>query len=312
MKKRIAITCGDPDGIGPEVTVKALLAKNHPGLIPLIFRAPENEKIFRRLEGKYRRFVVADFDEALTLEPPARSVIEIVDGSAAPFWVFRAAEAAMRGRIDGMVTGPLSKTLIRRCGFREIGHTEILARVSKRNELFQAYLGNRFNVVLATAHVPLAQVPGTLRKGAFRASIVAAEELRQRLPGAMAGRPLAILGLNPHAGEDGLLGKDEVYFRRQIASLGRKGIPLEGPLVPDAAFSPSLWKKYSIFVAAYHDQGLIPFKMVHGRRTGTHLTLGLPFIRTSVDHGTAKDIAGRWKADPGSMKDAIDWCLRLC
>lgn len=312
MKKRIAITSGDPDGIGPEVTVKALLAKRHPSLLPLIFRGPETEKIFRRLERKYHRFIVSSLEEALELNPPGRSVIEIVSDEKAPYWVFTAARAAMKGQVDGMVTGPLSKTLIHDCGFKEIGHTEILARVSARKHLFQAYLGDRFNVVLATAHLPVTKVSSALQRGEWKRALEAANDLRRRLPGGQGKKPLAILGLNPHAGEEGLIGREERLLQSTLNGLRRRKIPLEGPLVPDAAFLPERWTRYSVFVAAYHDQGLIPFKMVHGRRTGTHVTLGLPFVRTSVDHGTAKDIAGRWKADPGSMQDAIAWCLKLC
>jgi 4-hydroxythreonine-4-phosphate dehydrogenase len=116
---------------------------------------------------------------------------------------------------------------------------------------------------------------------------------------------LAIVGVNPHAGEQGLLGDEEALLRQLL------GADVRGPLVPDAAFLPANWGLYSVYVCPYHDQGLIPFKLVHGFDSGVHMTLGLPFIRTSVDHGTAKDIFGKNKARAGSMKDAITTAIRL-
>lgn len=309
--KILAITTGDPDGVGPEVTVKALLTRGpRRDFRPVVFRSRESEKGFAKLAKKFRRVIVTSLADALEASTTVDTVVEIVDGTEAPFWVDTAAKACLGGRIDGMVTGPLSKTLIRDCGFRDLGHTEILSRLSGKKDLFQGYLGDRFNVVLATAHLPLKSVPGALTPARLRKSLAAADRFRRRLPRAARGKPIAMLGLNPHAGESGLLGREELVFRKVISSL-RGGIPVEGPLVPDAAFVEENWNRYSVFVAAYHDQGLIPFKMLHGRRSGAQLTLGLPFIRTSVDHGTAKDIAGRGKADAGSMRDAIEWGLRL-
>ncbi|MES2962733.1 MAG: 4-hydroxythreonine-4-phosphate dehydrogenase PdxA, partial [Bdellovibrionota bacterium] len=118
--------------------------------------------------------------------------------------------------------------------------------------------------------------------------------------------------LNPHAGEEGLIGESELdVHAKALAFAAEKKIAVEGPLVPDAAFFEKNWKRYSVFVANYHDQGLIPFKMIHGQESGIHVTMGLPFVRTSVDHGTAKDIFGKDKADPRSMYQALEWAIRL-
>lgn len=310
--KRLAITTGDADGVGPEVTVKALLSRGpRHDLQPVVFRARESEKEFRKLDRKFHRLIVPSIDEVLHLRVPYDTVIEVVDGTDAPLWVEEAAMVCLSGDLDGLVTGPLSKTLIKSCGLKDLGHTEILARLSKRKNLFQGYLGPRFNVVLATAHVPLKNVPSKLTPALLANVLEAANDFRKRLPGPLSKKPIAMLGLNPHAGEDGLIGREEKIFARALANARKKRIPVEGPLVPDAAFTEDNWTRFAVFVAAYHDQGLIPFKMIHGRTHGAQLTLGLPFVRTSVDHGTAKDIAGKGIADHGSMSDAIEWALRL-
>lgn len=310
--KRLAITTGDADGVGPEITIKALLARGpRRDFQPYVYRSRESEREFRKLSRQFHRVIVPSLDDALELPALKKSIIEIVDGTDAPFWVEDAAIACMTKRLDGLVTGPLSKTLIRDCGFKELGHTEILGRVADEKDLFQGYLGSSFSVILATAHKPLREISRTISPALLENALRAADLFRRNLPRAEQRKPIAVLGLNPHAGEGGLIGTEEKMFSRVIAKARRRRIPLVGPLVPDAAFAKENWSRFSVFVAAYHDQGLIPFKMIHGREHGAQLTLGLPFVRTSVDHGTAKDIAGRGLANPGSMRDAIEWAVRL-
>lgn len=309
--KKIAITTGDQDGVGPEVTVKALLKRGPRGdILPVVFRSKASDREFSKLGRRFKRHVVGSLGDALDLKAPRGSLIEIIDGTPAPRWVESAARACLTGDLQGLVTGPLSKTLIRKSGMRDLGHTEILARLSGRRDLFQAYLGRSFNVVLATAHLPLKDVPKKLNAARLAKALRATDGLRRRLGGPAGRRPIGVLALNPHAGEEGLIGREEKSLSATLKKL-KRGIPCEGPLIPDAAFDESNWRRYSVYLAAYHDQGLIPFKMLHGRRSGAQMTLGLPFVRTSVDHGTAKDIAGRGRADAGSMTDAIEWCLKL-
>lgn len=308
--RKIAITTGDPDGVGPEVTVKALLRAGPIANVRFfVFRSPTSNRFFKKLENKFDRIIVSSVVEALDLDVPHGTLVEIVSDLTAPEWVVLAAKYCLTGDFAGMVTGPLSKTLISNSGFQELGHTEILARVSGQKELFQGYLGDQFQVVLATAHVPIAHVAKTLTPQLLENAIFAAHRMVRDLRGG--SKPIGVLGLNPHAGEEGLIGSEEKGYLKMLTRLRRRGLPVEGPLVPDAAFVRGSRERYSAFVAAYHDQGLIPFKMVHERRGGAQVTLGLPFVRTSVDHGTAKDIAGQGKADQGSMCDAIDWCVRL-
>jgi 4-hydroxythreonine-4-phosphate dehydrogenase len=205
-----------------------------------------------------------------------------------------------------MVTAPLSKTSIIDAGMKDIGHTEILARVTGQRDLFMGFIGKKFSVVLATGHQPLTDALRGLTPEKFLAALQAAAQLRELLPAAKKKLPMAIVGVNPHAGEGGLFGNEEDWLRRFADQK-----LVMGPLVPDAAFLPQNWNRYSVYLCPYHDQGLIPFKMVHGFTGGVHLTLGLPFVRTSVDHGTAKEIFGRNKAQAGSMKDALNAAMQL-
>jgi 4-hydroxythreonine-4-phosphate dehydrogenase len=218
----------------------------------------------------------------------------------------------MYGHIDGIATAPLSKTEIIDCGFSDIGHTEILKRVANIEDTHMAFVGSKFNVVLATGHASVSKAITQLDERRLLSAISAANQLIPLLPSRKTKHTIALLGLNPHAGEGGLIGHEEVeYFDKALKKANKMDISIEGPLVPDAAFLEENWKKYSAFVCPLHDQGLIPFKMIHARSGGVHITLGLPFIRTSVDHGTAKNIFGKNIADPSSMLEAIKWAIRL-
>ncbi|MEK6554999.1 MAG: 4-hydroxythreonine-4-phosphate dehydrogenase PdxA, partial [Bdellovibrionota bacterium] len=159
--------------------------------------------------------------------------------------------------------------------------------------------------------IPLASVSQNLISSKVLAAATLLTQFKSDLP-KLAKKPLALVGLNPHSGEGGLIGNEEISVLNPVLkSLNEKGLKIEGPLVPDSAFLKTNWKKYSFFICPYHDQALIPFKMIHGQDMGVHMTLGLPFVRTSVDHGTAKDIFNKNKANPGSMIDAIKWAMQL-
>jgi 4-hydroxythreonine-4-phosphate dehydrogenase len=238
--------------------------------------------------------------------------VEIRSSKPPALWVEEAALACRNKKFSGLITGPLSKTSIAAAGLKDIGHTEILSRVCAVRDLFMGFMGKKFCVVLVTGHEPLASAATSFSADKLTKALHAARRLRSLLPVTKSQRPLAIVGLNPHAGEHGLLGHEESWMKTLIESLSSEIGEIAGPLVPDAAFLPQNWQSYSVYLCPYHDQGLIPFKMVHGFRGGVHLTLGLPFVRTSVDHGTAKDLYGKNKAESGSMKDAIQTAMRLC
>lgn len=308
--RKILITTGDPDGVGWEVTAKALQSIGPKSGIQFVFYRHTSAIKGPKL-SKFHTHVVTSLESAAEAAFNPKTAIEIRSAKPAGFWVEEAAIACMAGKFAALVTAPLSKTSIIEAGLKDIGHTEILARVSGRPDLFMGFVGRKFNVVLATGHAPLKQALLDLNDETLRNAFAAARDLRSILPATKRKLPIAMVGLNPHAGEAGLLGKEEVWFKQLIERSRRAPNEIAGPLVPDAAFLPSNWPKYSVYVCPYHDQGLIPFKMAHGFESGVHLTLGLPFVRTSVDHGTAKEIFGKNKARPGSMKDAVLTAIRL-
>lgn len=312
---RISITTGDPDGIGTEITAKAL-AKMKPqsGVSFFLWRSPRMAKRdLDLIDRSFKRITVNTWAEALKAHPASyKEIVDINSNLPAPMWVEQSAQASLFGHVDAMVTAPLSKTSIAAAGLTDLGHTGILKRVSKSKELFMGFIGDHFNVLLATGHAPISDVTDLLTEARLMKAVRAADELRRVLDKKSQAKPIALLGLNPHAGEHGLIGSVETKVHDKVLATSKdEKLNVEGPLVPDAAFFPKNWKKYSVFVANYHDQGLIPFKMTHGQESGVHVTMGLPFVRTSVDHGTAKDIFGKNKADPRSMLQALEWAIRL-
>jgi 4-hydroxythreonine-4-phosphate dehydrogenase len=308
---RIAVTSGDQDGIGPEVTAKAL-AKIGPrkGVRFFLWRSPAfPKKYLALLDKRFYRKTVHSWPEAF--KHPASSYKQLIDINSSappPRWVETSAEAGREHHIDALVTAPLSKTLILSSGMKDIGHTEILARVTEEKDLFMAFWGSKFNVLLVTGHLPLDKASQALSAPLLEKALRAANQLALRMKGKKnksAKARIALVGFNPHAGETGLLGSEEKNLFLPVMEKLSNTLDIDGPLVPDAAYLEVNWKKYDIYVAPYHDQGLIPFKMAHAHKGGCHLTMGLPFVRTSVEHGTAKDIFGKNKADSSSMQDAL-------
>lgn len=304
---RVLVTTGDSDGIGWEVTVKALKELGpQPGVHFTLMAAPGAHAQGPRLKRIFKLQVVKSLAEAERC-PQSPHLITLVESPLNPaLWVEQATISCLKKKHDALVTGPLSKTTIIEAGLKDIGHTEILSRLSGTKDLFMGFVGEKFSVVLATGHQPLVEAVQSLSLAKLKKAIHAAERLRAILPPRKRRLPIALVGLNPHAGEKGLIGREEKRFQELHHP------DLVGPLVPDAAFLPDNWKRYSVFVSPYHDQGLIPFKLVHGFDQGVHLTLNLPFVRTSVDHGTAKELFGLNKAKPGSMRDALTTAIRLC
>lgn len=310
MPGKLIITPGDIDGIGLEITAKALLKlkpRTKTGLI--VWVHPAAEKKWRTVLKKIPKAKwTTSLTEALQLLNKGHWVFLESEQSPAR-WVEASAQACMNDRSIALVTGPLSKTSIRDAGLAEMGHTDILKRVCGVSSVNMAFIGQHFNVVLATDHIPLEQVFSRLTFDALRSAIFNSSQFFSSK--VKKQKPLALVGLNPHAGEDGLLGTEE----KKLFPIVKKWcvsnrIAIEGPLPPDAAFLTTKWNQYACYICCYHDQGLIPFKAIHGTKA-VHVSLGLPIIRTSVDHGTAKDLYGKNKADFQSMKMAIDAALEL-
>ena len=312
---KIAITSGDQDGSGPEVTAKAL-SKLGPqlGVHFYLWRSPGvGKRHLSLIDKKFKRITFPSWAEAFkhSLGSP-RELIDVNSVTPPPKWVESAAEAGRFGHIHALVTAPLSKTLIWDSGMKDVGHTEILARVCSRYDLFMSFLGKNFSVLLATGHIPLRSVNEKVDKRILKMALRAANDLNIMLD-PKGKKSVALVGLNPHSGEFGLIGDNEIKtFNPALLELQKEhGLKIAGPLVPDAAFLRGNWKKYGVYVSPYHDQGLIALKVVHQHKSGCHMTMGLPFIRTSVEHGTAKDIFGKNRANESSMKDAITWAIHL-
>lgn len=302
--KRLLITTGDPDGIGSEVTAKALSELGpQAGFQFILYRSPQIPPTHLRLLDKNFRRVTFNEGEKWPDEFNSQVLIDVVSEKPPARWVEQAAVLCKKGEAHGMVTAPLSKTGIAAAGLRDRGHTEILQRICRVKDVYMAFWGRNFKLVLLTDHQPLMGVGKALTPRRIRIGIQMAKNLREI---AKSRLPIGLVGLNPHAGERGLLGKEEKKFQAAL-----RAPDVLGPLVPDTAFLPDQWKKYSVYVCPYHDQGLIPFKLVHGFDEGVHLTLGLPFVRTSVDHGTAKELFGQDKAKYGSMREAIELAMAL-
>ena len=312
----LSLTTGDIDGIGLEVTAKAL-AKIKPlrGTHFYLWRSPRSDKKYLRLiDSQFKRKTVKTWYEALnTPHESYKSIIDINSQQSPVNWVEESALAGTFGHIDGITTAPLSKISLTSTGVNNRGHTEILKRITKTKHLHMGFLGSKFNLLLMTDHIPIEDVDSALTVKSVEKAIYAANQMRQILSKRNIKKPLALVGLNPHAGEEGIIGlKEKKIFTKVLKTVREANISISDVLVPDAAFFERNWNKYSIYICSYHDQGLIPFKMIHGQNSGTQITMGLNFIRTSVDHGTAKDIFGKNKANASSMVEAIKLCVNLC
>ena len=313
--KKVAITVGDIRGVGLEVAAKALL-KIPPSIrknraVFILFRHESQSRLqpqyFRLLDKKWNRVVVTSLADALSFLNEHRplsdnTLIDLALTSHEGEWVLVAAEACARGDLTSLVTGPISKEITRRLPAKPVGHTGIFRNLFPDSKLHMGFVGKSFNILLATDHVALSAVEPQLLAGAFESALESAKLFKKLLKDR---RKIAVLGLNPHAGEKGIIGNCEADLFRKLPSA------FSGPLVPDAAFLKKNWKTYSLYLCLYHDQGLIPFKLVHGQDSGVHITLGLPFLRTSVDHGTAEDIFNKNVANHASMLEAIQLNLQL-
>jgi len=313
----IAVTTGDIDGIGTEIAAKALQKLRPRSGIYFYLWRPTNcpQKYLRRIDSQFERITVPSWPEALKQKPSGpKQLIDISSSLPPTKWVEISAKASQFGHIDAIATAPLSKkgSSSGSGASKKIGHTEILKSVTSKKNVYMAFVGKHFNVLLATPHLSLQKVPRQLTKDVLEKAILSANKLRAVLPKRQMDRPLAVLGLNPHAGESGLLGsEEETIITPVISSLKKRKLRIEGPLAPDSAFLEENWKKYSVFICCYHDQGLIPFKTIHKQDSGVHITMGLPFIRTSVDHGTAKNLFGKDIANSSSMYESLLWAIKL-
>jgi len=296
MSIRIGITCGDVNGIGPEVVLKAVLSRPWDG-VKFVLIGPKN--VF----GDSSSWDIP-FNEKLT---PGKITAEA--SKTAVGAIERAVRGCLDGELDAMVTAPICKEGLKLAGVHYPGHTEMIAELTGTKRYGMMLMGKGLRVMLATRHLPLRAVADALTKENILEAIELTGETLKWF-GLENGR-IGICGLNPHAGDGGALGDEEsTIITPAIEAACAKGFNAIGPVPADVIFFQALNKQYDAVVAMYHDQGLGPLKM-HAFDCGVNLTLGLPIIRTSPDHGTAFGIAGKNIAKPDSMIAAIETAIQL-
>ena len=282
---KIAITAGDPSGIGPEIAARAAADPAVRELCEPIVYGPPPGQVF----------------------PPG--VLSADAGRAAHDAIVRAVDDARRGAVDAVATAPINKQALRLAGMPWTGHTDLLAHLTGAQQVAMMFHSEPLRVVLVTVHVALSEVPRLLTRALVESTIdLTARELPRF---GVASPRIAVAGLNPHAGEHGLFGGEEqAVIAPAVEASRQRGVDVSGPFPADTIFVRAARGEFDVVVACYHDQGLIPVKLAAFGRA-VNVTLGLPIIRTSVDHGTAFDIAGKGIADAGSMIEAVKLAATL-
>jgi len=327
MRPILLISMGDPAGIGPEVVLKALSKFRreiqNKDFLPILV----GDLGILKLTAKVLKLSIG-FEEISSLgelkETESLKVINLSDlsqrikpgyptpegGKAAFEYVVHAATLILQEKAHALVTAPLSKAAVGLSGRPFRGHTELLAELSGTKDFAMMFVGKKLKVSLITTHIPYKEVPQALSvEEVFKKALLTQRALEDLF--GIRNPKLALCGLNPHAGEEGQMGEEEIKILiPAVCKAVEEGINLQGPFPSDSLFFWAYKGKWDAIIALYHDQGLIPFKIHHFHK-GVNLTIGLPFIRTSPNHGTAYDIAGKGKADPRSMIEAIKLAVYL-
>ena len=301
------MTLGDPAGIGPEVVLRALAAPERPEASVVVYGPAD---VLRQRARRFSLPLPPDPLVDVACDAPiVAGRVSAAGGRAAAEAVLRAVDAARAGRVDALVTAPLHKEALRAAGYPWPGHTEMLAERAGCEDVAMLFVGGGLRVALLTIHQPLRTVPASLTAAEVRRVV---RLLHRELPRfGVASRRIALCGLNPHAGEGGLLGSEEAeVLAPAVAGLRSEGLDVSGPFPADSLFVRALRGEFDALVAAYHDQGLIPVKLAAFGHA-VNVTLGLPFVRTSVDHGTGFDIVESGTADCGSLLEAMRVAVEL-
>lgn len=330
VKPLLAITMGDPAGVGPEICLKALHSeKVNQVCRPVIFGDADILKAAAEATDQDFDFHVLTLDAFENLDPNQIQAPTLIDfsninredfqpseisaktGQASFEYIVKAIELANKGQIQGIVTAPINKYALSLAGINFPGHTEILEKFTESEDVCMLLTSEKISCALVTTHIGLHEVAGALTEE----KILKVIELTDQAMGEILGqRPkIGVLGLNPHCGESGLFGLNEEsrIIEPAIKKAEQTGMNVEGPLAPDTAFVSSHLDTYDAFVCMYHDQGLIPLKML-AFDSAVNVTLGLPIIRTSVDHGTALDIAWKGMAKSSSLIQSICLASLMC
>ncbi|MFO0774779.1 MAG: 4-hydroxythreonine-4-phosphate dehydrogenase PdxA [Nitrospiraceae bacterium] len=328
VRPLLAITMGDPAGIGPEVVAKACVLPTVRRLCrPLVIGdagVMARAIAALRLPLRVRAVREADLDEVrgttkdlFVLDPRPTplgrvnlGVAAAETGAASVAYITEAVRLAQAGRVGAMVTAPINKEAMHLGGFHYPGHTELLADLTKSDDVGMMILGGPLKIMFVTTHLALRDMPAKLTVESIAKGIRLADRALRDCFGIKKPR-VGVAALNPHAGEAGLFGDEETrVIAPAVAVARRAGIQASDPLPADTLFGKAARGDYDGVVAMYHDQGLIPLKLVAFGRC-VNMTVGLPIIRTSVDHGTAYDIAGKGVAEPGSLIEALALAARL-
>jgi 4-hydroxythreonine-4-phosphate dehydrogenase len=314
----IALTAGEPAGIGPELCL-AIAARPWPARLAAIGPLAHLQEMASQLGSAVTLRAVS------TAQPHRAGELQVIDvplavpafpgrpdprnADAVLAMLRRAAQGCLDGEFDGMVTAPVHKAVINDAGHPFSGHTEFLAELSGGRPVMMLLAGT-LRVALATTHLPLARVPAAITRERLTDVLrILDGELRSRF--GIAAPRILVTGLNPHAGEGGHLGDEEIrVISPALQALRAEGLQLDGPLPADTLFTPDRLAGADAVLAMYHDQGL-PVLKYAGFGRAVNITLGLPLLRTSVDHGTALDIAGTGRADPGSLAAALALAIEL-
>ncbi len=342
--KKLAITMGDPAGIGPEIILKAISSSEvRKYCVPIVIGdLSVIEEALTLLKSPLKLRIIKSPKES----NPAKGIIELIyvvpppsrlekgwiinripkigmararrfnkegrfeknkptvmNGNACVSYIKMAVQLALKNEVDGIVTAPISKEALKMAGFKWPGHTEMLAQLTKTKDYAMMLVGGPLKIILVTIHTALKDIPVLIKKNKILKIIRLAKKACDMFN--IKNPKIAVAGLNPHAGEAGIFGVEEIKeIIPAVKEAAKEGIPVSGPYPPDIVFHKAYKGDFDIVICMYHDQGLIPLKMIAFDK-GVNITLGLPFIRTSPDHGTAYDIAWRGLADPSSMIEAI-------
>ena len=292
----IAVTSGEPAGIGPELCVR-LAREAFPARIVVI--------------GDRALLAGCPHIEHVALERPrVPGQLDPANGRYVLRLLERAVDGCLAGEFAAMVTAPVQKSVLNDAGIAFTGHTEFLAQRAKADHVVMMLIGGGLRVALATTHLPLSEVPRAItRQGLRKTLTVIDRDLRRRF--GLSKPRILVAGLNPHGGESGYLGSEDLdVIAPAVAEAAAAGIAASGPIPADTLFVPERLRHADCVLAMYHDQGLPVLKYASFGR-GVNVTLGLPFVRTSVDHGTALDLAGTGRAEPGSLIEAVRLAIDL-
>lgn len=322
MKPKIGITIGDINGIGPEIALKALSTLDQSRSVPVLISPTSVVDFYSKLShSELSLKKIKDISEATgsgiyVLESselsatPIPGMLSKESGLVAMYAIETAINLCLKNKLHAMVTLPISKEAINLADYRIQGHTEYLAEKTNTESVLMMLVNGDLRVALTTVHIPIRNVaPSITKKLIIEKAGILNKSLKKDF--SISNPRIAVLGLNPHAGDGGVIGREEIeIIQPAVQELNNQGISAEGPFPADGFFGQKLHLNYDAILAMYHDQGLAPFKLISFGK-GVNFTAGLPIIRTSPDHGTAFDIAGKGVADPSSFLQAYELAVEL-